>query len=171
MIIFLLIILTEIIWIITYIPLFLISLFLVPIMLVFFKWEGYKSWFGNRKYGKYGNKSHPSKTLLDEILFLTIINPISNFGQEVMSVTPKKPIELIAGRTDITDGEEKIEGYYFLISEWYFKIPIWEIRIVKSTFPGKCFEGRFGWKLNGKTFPTDGKCTFVARFNPFKKFG
>jgi len=134
--------------------------------MLYFGWEGYSTWFGNRKYGRYGNKAHPSKTFFDDFLFLTWINPVSNFGKEVMSIVPKKPIELIEGRTDITDGEAQIEGYYYLRSGWY-----WEIRIVKATFPGKCFEGRFGWKLNGKTYPTDEECTFVARFNPFRKFG
>jgi len=156
------ILLTYLIWFLTYIPLILVSAFVVPVMLAC-DWQGYTTWCGNRKYGRFGNAAYPTGNLWQEWQFLVIRNPISNFGKEVMAVTAKSPV-VVEGNPHITDGAPGITGRYFARSGW-----AWEIRMVYKTFPGKCFEGRWGWKLlNSK--PGD-KCTFVCRANPFKHFG
>lgn len=69
-----------------------------------------------------------------------------------------------SGDPEITDGKPGITGYYYARSGWK-----WEIRMVYKTFPGRCFEGRWGWKMLNKR--VGDKCTFVSRQNPFKKFG
>lgn len=76
---------TALVWVLTYLPLILVSVFAVPVMLLF-GWEGYNTWFGNYKYGRYGNKAAPSENFWDEYVFLVVRNPISNFGKRVMSV-------------------------------------------------------------------------------------
>lgn len=156
------ILITFAIWLCTHAVLIPLSFLVVPIML-YFGWSGYTTWFGNRKYGRYGNTAHPSKNTWDDFVFLTWINPVSNFGKEVMSVVVKDPV-FVEGNKDITDGAPGVVGSYVARSGWK-----WEVRIVKKTFPGRCFEGRWGWKLNGKQLGEE--CTFVCRANPFKKFG
>lgn len=77
--------LTWLVWWYAYIPLMLVSAFAVPVMLLK-GWEGYTGPFGNRLYGRYGNKAAPSKNFFDEWVFLVLRNPISNFGKVTMSV-------------------------------------------------------------------------------------
>lgn len=156
------ILLTFLIWFLTYIPLIVVSAFVVPVMLMK-GWEGYTTWFGNRKYGRFGNKAYWTESRFQEWLFLVIRNPISNFGKETMSVTLTQPVIGI-GDPEITDGKPGITGYYYARSGWK-----WEVRMVYKTFPGRCFEGRWGWKMLGKQ--QGDKCTFVCRENPFKKYG
>lgn len=153
---------TFLLWLLTYVPLILVSAFAVPVMLLS-GWEGYTTIFGNRKYGRYGNVAYPTRNKFQEFIFLAIRNPISNFGKEVMALTVSKPVSVV-GNQKITDNAPGITGWYCARHDW-----AWEVRMVYKTFPGKCFEGRWGWKLlNSK--PGD-KCTFVCRANPFKHFG
>lgn len=149
-------------WFLTYIPLICVSAIAVPVML-HTGWDGRSTWFGNRKYGRFGNKEYPTKTRWQEWLFLVIRNPISNFGKEVMSHTVAALV-IVEGNPKITDGSPGITGSYYARSGW-----AWEIRMVYRTFPGRCFEGRWGWKLLDKRVGDE--CTFVCRANPFKKFG
>lgn len=156
------ILLTFLIWFLTYIPLIVVSAFAVPVMLLN-GWQGYTTWFGNRKYGRFGNTAYPATNRWREWLFLVIRNPISNFGKETMSKTLTEPVT-VTGNPAITDGKPGITGYYYARSGWK-----WEVRMVYKTFPSRCFEGRWGWKMLGKR--VGDKCTFVSRQNPFKKFG
>lgn len=153
---------TYIIWLFLCVPMFVVSLFVTPFML-WQGWEGYTTWFGNRKYGRYGNTAYPASNFWQSFVFLVIRNPVSNFGKEVISYKVSQPV-ISEGKLDITDGAPGIEGQYFIRSGWR-----WEVRMVYKTFPGKCFEGRWGWKLNDKSMGDE--CTFVCRANPFKKFG
>ena len=152
--------LTYLLWI-PQLLLILVSFIVVPFMLNI-GWQGYTTWFGNRQYGRFGNKGNHRDTY-DDFVFLCIVNPVSNFGKEVMSVTVKRPV-MFVGDPLITDGKPGIEGSYIATSGWK-----WEVRVVKKTFPGRCFEGRWGWKLLNKQLGE--QCTFVCRANPFKKFG
>lgn len=152
---------TYLIWLLVYLPLIAVSLIAVPVML-HFGWDGYSTWFGNRKYGRYGNAEYPTHSRLQEWLFLAVRNPISNFGKEVLAVSVRGPVTL-SGNPSVTDGKPGITGRYIATAGW-----AWEVRMVYRTFPGRCFEGRWGWKLAGKN-PGD-RCTFVCRANPFKKF-
>lgn len=68
------------------------------------------------------------------------------------------------GNPAITDGAPGITGWYYARSGW-----AWEVRAVYRTFPGRCFEGRWGWKIPDKQVGE--RATFVCRANPFKKFG
>lgn len=77
---------TFLIWLLTYPPLVFVSLFAVPVML-WQGWEGYTTWFGNRRYGLYGNSAMPCDNMIESWWFLCIRNPISNFGKEVLSVS------------------------------------------------------------------------------------
>ena len=77
---------TFLAWWYTYPPLILASAFAVPYKLAS-GWEGYTTLFGNRKYGRYGNKAAPSKNRFDEWVFLVVRNPISNFGKETLAVS------------------------------------------------------------------------------------
>lgn len=156
------IILTYLIWLPIYGLLVPASAFSVPVML-WFGWEGYTSWFGNRRYGRHGNTAYPTNNRWHEWLFLVVRNPISNFGKEVFSYTVADPV-MVDGDPTITDGAPGITGWYMARSG-----RAWEVRAVYKTFPGRCFEGRWGWKLAGKAMGD--KCTFVCRANPFKKFG
>ena len=156
------VVLTYLIWLLAYVPMIFLSILLVPYML-HFDWRGYSTWFGNRKYGKYGNDAYKTETAWQEFVFLVVRNPISNFGKEVMSHTVSAPVT-IDGTTDITDGAPGITGWYYARSGW-----AWEVRSVYRTFEGRCFEGRWGWKLAGKAIGDE--CTFVCRANPFKRFG
>lgn len=73
------------IWLLTYPALILISAFAVPIMLAN-DWNGMTTWFGNYKYGRWGNKAMPCKTKWCAWWFLVVRNPISNFGKITLSV-------------------------------------------------------------------------------------
>ncbi len=74
------------IWLCTYTVLVPLSFVVVPILLAD-GWEGYTTWFGNYKYGRYGNKVYPTNNRFQEWWFLCVRNPISNFGKEVLSVS------------------------------------------------------------------------------------
>lgn len=76
---------TFLIWLCTYAALVPLSFVAVPVMLAQ-GWEGYSTLFGNRKYGRYGNKAYLAENRWQEWWFLCIRNPISNFGKEVLSV-------------------------------------------------------------------------------------
>lgn len=156
------ILITYLIWLPVYGLLIPLSTFAVPVML-WRGWEGYTGWFGNRRYGRYGNAAYPTNNRWQEWLFLVVRNPISNFGKEVLAVTVRKTVRM-AGNPTITDGVPGITGWYYARSGW-----AWEVRAVYKTFPGRCFEGRWGWKIPGKDLGES--ATFVCRANPFKKFG
>lgn len=153
---------TYLIWAMTYVPMIALSIITVPLMLGL-GWDGYTTWFGNRKYGRYGNDAYRTRRQWQEFVFLVVRNPVSNFGKEVMSHTVAAPVT-IEGNPAITDGAPGITGWYYARSGW-----AWEVRAVYRTFPGRCFEGRWGWKLAGKAIGDE--CTFVCRANPLKRFG
>lgn len=77
---------TGLFWWYVYTSLIFVSAFAVPVMLLR-GWEGYTTWFGNYKYGRYGNKVAPSKNFFDEWVFLVLRNPISNFGKLTLSAS------------------------------------------------------------------------------------
>lgn len=75
--------------------LWLISLFIVPIMLKAKwngkpLWDGTTTWFGNFKWGR-GELHYkfPAKTLKQQWWFLCMRNPVSNFGKRVLAVKDK----------------------------------------------------------------------------------
>lgn len=76
---------TTLLWFFSYFILVPISWITIPFMLLS-GWEGYSTLFGNRLYGKYGNKAIPADTFLKSYWFLGFRNPISNFGKETVSV-------------------------------------------------------------------------------------
>lgn len=80
------ILVTLLIWLCTYTVLVPMSFVVVPILLAN-GWEGYTTWFGNYKYGRYGNKAYSTSNRFQEWWFLCIRNPISNFGKEILSVS------------------------------------------------------------------------------------
>lgn len=86
MMIYLHFLLTFGVWLFSYALLVPLSFFAVPFMLAS-GWEGYSTVFGNRKYGRYGNKDYTTANRFEEWWFLTIRNPISNFGKDTMSVS------------------------------------------------------------------------------------
>lgn len=156
---------TFLIWLFTYVIGILAGSVVVPIALKR-GWDGKTSWFGNRQYGRGGNKGFQTNgALWREVVFLNWINPISNFGKEVLAIKRVGAVK-VRGKTSITDGRGKIPGWYYvrLVGTWRG----WEIRCVYPTFPGKCFEARIGWKLLGNSGDS---ATFVFRANPFKRFG
>ena len=153
---------TYLIWVLTYPILVFISAFVVAYRLQT-DWDGKDSLFGNRKYGRLGNGAYPCTNKWESWNFLVVRNPISNFGKETMSYTVKGPVSGF-GDPFITDGAPGITGRYYARSGH-----AWEVRMVYKTFPGRCFEGRWGWKLLNRK-PGD-ECTFVCRANPLKKFG
>lgn len=79
------ILLTFLIWLLTYPALILLSAVVVPLMMLN-GWQGYTTIFGNYKYGIYGNAAMPCKSFWCAWWFLVIRNPISNFGKQVISV-------------------------------------------------------------------------------------
>lgn len=77
--------LSFLIWVLTYPALIFASVVCVPFMLAY-EWQGYDTWFGNYKYGRWGNKAMPCTSFWCAWWFLVIRNPISNFGKQVLSV-------------------------------------------------------------------------------------
>lgn len=151
---------TYLIWL-TYIPMIIIGWVVIPFMLLT-EWDGKSTAWGNRKYGRTGSAAMPCNGFWCAYYSLAFRNPVSNYGKETLAIKPVGVVT-ITGNKNITDGKPGIEGAYFAHDEsWH-----WEHRVVRRTFPGRCFEGRWGWKLNGGT----GLATFVCRANPFKKFG
>lgn len=152
--------LTFLIWVCTY-PILILIGFPVVAYKLHNGWDGSTGWWGNWKYGRHGNKEFQTNGIFwREWLFLAVRNPISNFGKQVLSARPTEPLK-IKGDVSITDGWPGIPGYYYIRSG-----KLWEIRFVYPTFPYRCFEARFGWKLLG-----GGDATFVFRFNPFRRYG
>lgn len=59
-------------------------------------WDGKTTWFGNYLYGRNGNSHTPANpSLFDQWWFLTIRNPVSNFGKFTLSRGPYERAWLI----------------------------------------------------------------------------
>lgn len=78
-----------------WLPMVVISLPVVFLMLLT-SWDGKSTWFGNYLYGRKGNAHTPDNpTLLDQWNFLTLRNPVSNFGKFTLSRGPYDPAWLV----------------------------------------------------------------------------
>ena len=78
---------STVIWFCLFLPMVLISFFVVPIMCLT-KWGGKSTWFGNIKYGRGDThyKAPSEGKYWKQVRFLCIRNPVSNFGKKVLSV-------------------------------------------------------------------------------------
>jgi hypothetical protein len=84
-------IISTLIFLFLWLPVVLIGMLVTPFMLQpRWHWDGKTTWFGNRLYGRMGNAHTPiNPTMFDQWYFLAIRNPVSNFGEEVLSVSSK----------------------------------------------------------------------------------
>ena len=133
----------------------------VVAMLLLTSWSGYTTPFGNYEWGR-GNNHHtyPTKTYLDELLWLCWRNPVNNVFR-ALACWHSPDLIKVKGNTDI--GDKKRGGSYLITMGW-----CWEIYIIKpyTLFGKRCIRLRAGWKINGG----NGFCDFVFAFNPWKEY-
>lgn len=77
-------------------PMILLSFIAVPVMLLA-GWDGYSTWFGNKKYGPGDThyKAPSNGEFWKRVQFLCIRNPVSNFGKGVLSVRADRDVWLL----------------------------------------------------------------------------
>jgi hypothetical protein len=92
-----------------WVPVFIIGLPATFILLLT-NWDGKSTWFGNYLYGREGNLHTPSNpSLFQQWNFLSLRNPISNFGKFTLSAGPDSKVWL---------EQKKIIGRFHILYGW-----------------------------------------------------
>lgn len=101
---------STLIFIFMWFPVWLVSLFAVPVML-WMDWSGYTTWFGNYKWGR-GINHYKAKatTFWKQWYFLCWRNPVSNFGTQVLATS--------AYSNNIWLYDRKIVGNFYIKYGW-----------------------------------------------------
>lgn len=117
-------------------PMILISFFIVPLMLCT-SWDGTTTWLGNFKYGRgETHTEYPATTFWRQWVFLTVRNPVSNFGKQVLSVKVADWVWL----HDV----QVVRRFYF---KWGWKLPSGEMP-TKRTFVYRPYVVKSGHRVS-----------------------
>lgn len=145
------------------IPAMVVSLFVVPVLL-FTKWSGTTTIFGNAKWGRGNNHfAYPTKGFWEEFNWLVLRNPVNNLHSFTLAVRNTTPVKYDGPPEDI--GDKTVGGMYTLTMG-----KAWEIYLIKpyTVFNKRlCIRARFGWKIYEDN---DALAAFVFTVNPWKAY-
>lgn len=118
---------SPLIFLIYWIPLFIVGIFIIPLKLMT-GWDGTTGVFGNRKHTATDQRWTGFWSAWH---YLAWRNPISNYSHDIlaMAIDPLQDTD-IWGFTGTTDGPAKVKGWYFILTP----MGAWEMRIVWPSF-------------------------------------
>lgn len=146
-------------FIVIIVPAILVSNIVVPIML-FTKWDGKTTIFGNAKWGRANNHfAYATKGYWQEFNWLVLRNPVNNLVGRTLAVTRRAAH--VIGNPNIGD---KIAGGFYRVTMGKY----WEYYWIKpyNLFGRRCIRVRIGWKIYNSDTPS----AFVFAINPFKAY-